>query len=108
MFNCILVSLDGSLAAEAVLPQVESLLQIHPSDVVLLRVGHVIDLDSAAHEMEPGVEQAAELPADEYDLLSNAGEMEIRRYLDAIAARLQQTGAKVLSEVSFSKPVDEI
>jgi len=108
MYECILVSLDGSRAAEAVLPEVEKLLQAHPSDVILVQVGNKPDLDSAAHEMEPEVEQAAELPPDEYDLLANAGEIEIRRYLDAIAARLANTGAKVICEVSFNKPVYEI
>jgi nucleotide-binding universal stress UspA family protein len=108
MFDCILVSLDGSLAAEAVLPDVENMLRIYPADVVLLRVGHAIDLDSVAHEVEPEVEQAVDLPTDEYDLLANASELEIRRYLDAVAERLARTGAKVICEVGFAKPVDEI
>ena len=108
MYDCILVSLDGSRAAEAVLPTVEAMLKMHPAKVVLLRVGHTVDLDSAAHEMEPEVAQASELLPDEYDLLCNAGELEIRRYLETIAERLAQTGSQVTCEVSFAKPVDEI
>jgi nucleotide-binding universal stress UspA family protein len=108
MYNCILVSLDGSRASEAVLPEVEKLLRACPGKVVLLRVGPMIDLDVAAQEMEPGVEHASDLPGDEYDLLSNATELEIRRYLDAIGERLAKTGATPLVEVSFSKPADEI
>ncbi len=108
MYNCILVSLDGSRASEAVLPEVENILKVSPGKVILLRVGPTIDLDAAAHEMEPDAERAADLPGDEYELLANASELEIRRYLEGIAARLQETGATPIIEVSFSKPADEI
>ncbi len=108
LYNCILVSLDGSLAAEAVLPEVERILKTSPCKVVLLKVGPHFNLDEAAHEMEPTVERAADLPADEYDLLTSATELEIRRYLDAIAERLKLTGATPVVEVSFTKPVEEI
>ncbi|MCC7449299.1 MAG: universal stress protein [Anaerolineae bacterium] len=108
MYKCILVSLDGSRASEAVLPAVEKILQAFPTKVVLLRVGPNIDLDAAAHEMDPDAEHAADLPGDEYELLANASELEIRRYLDGIANRLQETGATPIIEVSFNKPADEI
>ena len=39
MFRCILVPLDGSALAEAILSQVEELAGLHGSEVVLLRVG---------------------------------------------------------------------
>lgn len=108
MYQCILVSLDGTRASEAVLPEVEKILKASPSKVVLLRVGPNIDLDAAAHEMEPDAERAADLPGDEYELLANASELEIRRYLEGIAARLQETGALPIIEVSFNKPAEEI
>ena len=108
MYKCILVSLDGSRSSEAVLPEVENLLKMHPGKVVLLRIGPTVDIDSAAQQMEPGVEHAYELVPDEYDLIVNAGEREIRRYLEAIGERLAQTGATPIIEVSFNKPVDEI
>jgi nucleotide-binding universal stress UspA family protein len=108
MYNCILVSLDGSRVSETVLPEVEKLLKAHPGKVVLLRVGPQVDLDAAAHEMEPDAERASDLPGDEYELLSNATELEIRRYLEAIAERLSLTGAQPIIEVSFNKPADEI
>jgi len=108
MYQCILVSLDGTRASESVLPAVEKILQAFPTKVVLLRVGPNIDLDAAAHEMEPDAERATDLPGDEYELLANASELEIRRYLEEIAARLQETGATPIIEVSFNKPVDEI
>jgi nucleotide-binding universal stress UspA family protein len=79
-----------------------------PGKVILLRVGPMVDLDAAAQQMEPGVERAADLPGDEYDLLSNAPELEIRRYLEAIGERLAKTGATSVVEVSFSKPAEEI
>jgi nucleotide-binding universal stress UspA family protein len=108
MFQCILVSLDGSRASEAVLPVVEQILKASPTQVVLLRVGPHIDLDSAAHEMEPEVEHASELPGEEYDLLNTATEIELRQYLEAIGQRLEKLGATTIVEVSFNKPVDEI
>lgn len=108
MYDCILVSLDGSRASEAVLPEVERLLKAHPGTVILLRVGPMMDLDAAAQQMEPGIEHAADLSSDEYELLSNATELEIRQYLEAIGERLAQTGAKPVVEVSFNKPADEI
>ncbi len=108
MYDCILVSLDGSRASEAVLPEVEKLLQKYPGKVVLLRIGPMVDLDAAAQQMEPGVEHASDLPGDEYDLLSNATELEIRRYLEAIGERLAKTGATPITEVSFAKPAEEI
>lgn len=108
MFQCILVSLDGSRASEAVLPVVEQILKASPTQVVLLRVGPHIDLDSAAHEMEPEVEHASELPGEEYDLLNTATEIELRQYLEAIGQRLEKLGATTIVEVSFNKPVEEI
>ena len=39
MFRRILVPLDGSALAEAILPQVEELAGLHGAEVVLLRVG---------------------------------------------------------------------
>jgi len=108
MYDCILVSLDGSRESEAVLPAVEKLLQAHPGKVILLRVGPPVDLDTVAHEMSPDVENAAQLSSDDYGLLSNATEHEIRHYLDGIAERLKATGATVIAEVSFSKPENEI
>jgi nucleotide-binding universal stress UspA family protein len=108
MFQCILVSLDGSRASEAVLPIVERMLETCPTQVVLLRVGPTVDLDTAAHEMEPEVEHASELPSEEYDLLNIATEVELRQYLEAIGERLKKTGATPIVEVSFNKPVDEI
>ncbi len=108
MFDCILVSLDGTRASEAVLPLVEKLLQAFPGKVVLLRVGPAVNLDLAAHEMMPDIERAYELPPEDFELLNTASELEIRRYLEGIAHRLQQTGATTEIEVSFNKPVDEI
>jgi nucleotide-binding universal stress UspA family protein len=108
MYDCILVSLDGSRSSEAVLPEVEKLVKAHPAKVILLRIGPTVDIDVAAQQMEPGIQHAYELVPDEYDLVVNAEEREIRRYLDAIGERLAQAGATPIIEVSFTKPVDEI
>lgn len=108
MYDCILVSLDGSRSSEAVLPEVEKLVKAHPAKVILLRIGPTVDIDVAAQQMEPGIQHAYELVPDEYDLVVNAEEREIRRYLDAIGERLAQSGAIPIVEVSFTNPVDEI
>jgi len=106
MYDCILVSLDGSPESEAVLPEVEKLLQIHPGKVILLRVGPTVNLDTVAHEMWPQVTRAAQLPSQDFKVLCNVPEVQIREYLDGIAARLAATGATVLSEVNFNRPED--
>lgn len=108
MFECILVSLDGTRESEAVLPEIEKLLKIRPGKVVLLRTAPEINVDAAAAEMEPGVEHANELPGDEFGLLTNATEIDLRRYLERVAERLQRAGATTITEVSFNKPADEI
>jgi len=107
-YGCILVALDGSLESEVVLPEVEKLLQTQPGKVVLLRVGPIVDLDGAARQMDAHVERASELPSDDYELLSNVTELQIRRYLDAIGKRLEPTACTTVVEVSFNKPTDEI
>jgi nucleotide-binding universal stress UspA family protein len=106
--DSILVSLDGSAQSETVLPAVETLLQTHPAKVVLLRVGPQIDLNAAAHEIDPYIGSAVDLPGDDYGLLSNAAEHQIRKYLDAIAEVLARQGATPFVEVSFNKPAEEI
>src|SRR5258708_3128738 len=108
MYDCILVSLDGSPESEAVLPEVEKLLQIHPGKVILLRVGPSVDLNTAAREMWPQIERAAQLSSEDFKLLCNAPEVQIREYLDGIGQRLKATGAMVISEVNFNRPDDEI
>jgi nucleotide-binding universal stress UspA family protein len=110
MYECILVSLDGSTEAEAVLPEVERLLKAHPGKVVLLRVGSYEQYDKAVHEMQAEVSRkvGVALPSDEVALLRDASEHELRRYLDAIGTRLQAVGATPVVEVSFSDPADEI
>ena len=108
MYDCILVSLDGSPESESVLPEVEKLLQVHPGTVILLRVGPSVDLNTAAREMWPEVERAAQLSSEDFKLLCNAPEVQIREYLDGIADRLKATGATVIQEVNFNRPDDEI
>jgi nucleotide-binding universal stress UspA family protein len=108
MYDCILVSLDGSTESEAVLPEVENLLRVHPGKVILLRVGPPVNLNAAAHAIWPEVALAGQLSSEEFKLLCNAPEQQIRRYLEAIADRLAATGATVVTEVNFNRPDDEI
>lgn len=108
MYNTVLVSLDGSRSAEAILPEVEKLERMKPGKVVLLRVGPTLDLERAEEERAQVLGQPQAIDEEEYILLHTATEMEIRRYLEAIGQRLKDTGADVVIEVGFNKPVDEI
>lgn len=95
-FDSIVVSLDGSAPSEAILPEVEKLLASHPAKVVLLRVA-------------PHSEVLPEgLVDDEYALLSNAAEWNMRQYLDAIGERLSEYGATPVIEANFNTPREEI
>ena len=115
MYERVLVSLDGTPDAETALPEVEKLLRMQPlpATVILLRVGPPIDIAAAMDEMKRGAIPGAtsgvpDVPNDEYALLNNAAELEIRAYLDKLGARLQQLGATVVTEVSFRNPAVEI
>ena len=108
MYNCILVSLDGSLEAEAVLWEVEKLVKSHPAKVVLLEVAQKIDLEQAVETMSKDMPPGEESPGEEVALLTHASEADARQYLEPIAHRLEKAGATPLVEVSFNKATDEI
>jgi nucleotide-binding universal stress UspA family protein len=95
-YECILVSLDGSPQSEAILPEVEKLLSVHPTKVVLLRVAPYTEYSPVG------------LSYDDYTLLNNSAEQQAQQYLDGIAARLKKLGAAPIVEVNFNTPCDEI
>jgi nucleotide-binding universal stress UspA family protein len=107
MYGTILVSLDGSLAAEAVLWEVEKLLSIHPAKVILLLVVSTTDLKQAVAEHDAHHAATNEMLDEHAALLMRASEAE-RAYLRAIAQRLKRSGAETISVVGFRDPVEEI
>lgn len=109
MYDTVLVSLDGSLAAEAALWEIESLLDGHPAMVILLRVRPEINLDQAVDEMHRrGVDTTAANVGEEIALLTHSSEAEMWQYLEAIAHRLEKAGLTCIPEVSFHDPATEI
>ena len=108
MYDRILLSLDGTSDAEAALPEVEKLLRVQPATVILVRVGPAASMAVAAQSLNRNGALSDELLSEEYALLSNAAEMEIRRYLDTVGARLEQLGATIIPEVSFNNPAEDI
>src|SRR5579859_4742108 len=108
MYNCILVSLDGSLEAETVLWEVEKLVKSYPATVILLEVAQKIDLEQAVENMSKDMPPGEESAGEEMALLTHASEADIRDYLEPIAQRLADSGATPIVEVSFNKAADEI
>jgi nucleotide-binding universal stress UspA family protein len=91
MFARILVPLDGSDLAEAVLAEVSELATLHGAEVVLLRV-------ALAHAL-PGVDQT--------ELQVRAVE-EAESYLARVEGRLRARGIKAESAVRYGRAAEEI
>lgn len=94
MFTKILVPLDGSGLAEAVLPHVERLAIADNAQVVLLAVVVPVRLYTDA---------AINYPIDEDQQVSEA-----EQYLKAVAARLGELGLRTESVVRYGGAADEI
>lgn len=91
MFMKILVPLDGSDLAEAILPQVTELAKNLDAEVLLLRV-------AIAHVF-PGADPTEE----EVRVVRNAEE-----YVEGLASKLSETGIRVRAAVRYGKPAAEI
>ncbi len=91
MFRRILVPLDGSALAEAVLPQVEELASLHGSEVVLLRV-------ALAHSFPGSDPTQAQVQAVE----------EASGYLGGIEQAFVGRGIKALAVVRYGHAAEEI
>ena len=91
MFRRILVPLDGSALAEAVLPRVTELAKSIGAEVLLLRV-------AIAHVF-PGVDPTEE----EVRVVRGAEE-----YVEAMAGKLAEKGIPVRAAVRYGKPAAEI
>lgn len=94
MYKTILVPLDGSKLAEAILPHAESLAKIYQAELILLRVVE------PTHEMEAGSR------ADAKAYLHDREEAE--NYLKAQQDRLSQKGLVVREVISHGPVVEAI
>ncbi len=87
MYKKILVPLDGSEVAEAVLPHEERLAKDHDAEIVLLRVA-----------VNPAFEFAMSDPAIAAQVVSDM-EQQSKEYMAAMEARLKGKGFKVTSAI---------
>jgi nucleotide-binding universal stress UspA family protein len=109
MYKSILVSLDGSLESEAVLPEVERLLEAGPCAVILLTAALEVDLEAASQSIRPDVEyHAHELPKEVFEVVRTSTERRALAYLEGIAKRLEQSGARIEAVVSYNRPAEAI
>ncbi len=85
MYKKILVPLDGSSLAEAVLPHAQALAKSENAEIVLLSV-----------PMVPSIDYLARTPALANKIIEDT-EIETEKYLEKEEARLKEEGAKVTS-----------
>jgi nucleotide-binding universal stress UspA family protein len=89
MIERIVVPLDGSLTAEAILPQVRRILHRHDSELILVRA-------------------AVPAPVENSVALSDAVSQSAREYLHGVQERLDREGVRVVSEVRVGSPTGVI
>jgi nucleotide-binding universal stress UspA family protein len=107
MYHHILVTLDGSLLAEQVLPHVKAVLEgLKDVQVYLLCVAQMVDY-SAASAMAYPMSMLPSRAVDE-DAERRRIETDLRDYLRGIEHQLAREGVTVSSEVRFGRPADEI
>ncbi len=107
MYHRILVTLDGSLLAEQVLPHVKAVLEgLKDVHVYLLSVAQMVDY-SAASAMAYPMSMLPSRTVDE-DAERRRVEADLRDYLRGIEHQLTREGITVSSEVRFGRPADEI
>jgi nucleotide-binding universal stress UspA family protein len=107
MYRRILVTLDGSLLAEQVLPHVKAVLEgLKNVHVYLLSVAQMADYSTAsamAYPMTILPGRAVDEEAERRRI-----ETELRGYLLGIEHQLAREGVTVSSEVRFGRPAEEI
>jgi nucleotide-binding universal stress UspA family protein len=107
MYRRILVTLDGSLLAEQVLPHVKAVLEGHSRvHVYLLSVAQLVDYAAASAMAYP----MSMLPSRAIDEEAERRRIEdnLRDYLRGFEHQLIREGVAVSSEVRFGHPADEI
>jgi nucleotide-binding universal stress UspA family protein len=98
MYNRILVPLDGSVRAEAVLPHVEELAHRYEAGVILLRVVDMAAPIGAADRAYTGLRQ--------HGLEQDT--QEARAYLLPLQGMFREKGIDARIAVAFGRPVDAI
>ena len=107
MYHRILVTLDGSLLAEQVLPHVKAVVGgLKDVHVYLLSVAQMVDY-SAASAMAYPMSMLPSRAVDE-DAERRRIETDLRDYLRGIEHQLAREGVTVSSEVRFGRPAEEI
>jgi nucleotide-binding universal stress UspA family protein len=107
VYRRILVTLDGSLLAEQVLPHVKAVLEgLQDVQVYLLSVAQLADY-SAASAMAYPMSMLPTRTVDE-DAERRRVETELRDYLREVEHQLAREGVTVSSEVRFGRPAEEI
>jgi nucleotide-binding universal stress UspA family protein len=107
MYHRILVTLDGSLLAEQVLPHVKAVLEgLKDVHVYLLCVAQMVDY-SAASAMAYPMSVLPPRAVDE-DAERRRIETDLHDYLRGIEHQLAREGVTVSSEVRFGRPAEEI
>ena len=107
MYRRILVTLDGSLLAEQVLPHVRAVLEgLKDVHVYLLSVAQVVDY-AAASAMAYPMSMLPSRAVDE-DAERRRIETDLRDSLRGIEHQLAHEGVTVSSEVRFGRPAEEI
>ncbi|MCL5959149.1 MAG: universal stress protein [Chloroflexi bacterium] len=100
MYEKILVTLDGSLLAEEVVPHVVDMATRMASEVILLRVSPPVQAI-----FEDGVSMVT-IPKDE---VMNQTAVDYKEYLNRVADRLRAAGiSKVQVAVQFGDPAEQI
>jgi nucleotide-binding universal stress UspA family protein len=98
MYRTVLVPLDGSHRAEAILPHVVEVARRFAAEVILLQV-----VEPLPKVISPGVPVAIALDVDVNEVMAAA-----QAYLAAIEERLRQQGIQARSLVLCGKVVDQI
>lgn len=107
MYRRVLVTLDGSMLAEQVLPHVKALLEGRQSvQVYLLAVVQLVDY-AAASAMAYPMSMLPSRVIDE-DAERRRIEEELHNYLRSVEHQLAREGVTVSSEVRFGRPAEEI
>jgi nucleotide-binding universal stress UspA family protein len=97
MYERVLVPLDGSERAEAILPLIEQMAGPLDAEFVLLRVVEPVSPVEA-------IASAGVVAADAFALR----ELEAKQYLHGVAARLSKKGLRSRTRVAFGAPTEEI
>jgi nucleotide-binding universal stress UspA family protein len=108
MYEKILICLDGTPDSEVILNEVEKLVKNAPTTLVLLNVGVPIDSSYALQEAALGYTGASAVLEEKVAGLSTSDERDRHAYLAKVGERFTGYGCKIVTEVGYQAPADEI